>query len=276
MRVTAPADRRFRRVLVKPGRRRRVWPARAARILRVAVPLAILAAMASYGARAAATAPTLRVDTIRVEGNEHLPRGEVLALLAGLRGEHILAADLEPWRRRVLGSPWVASASLRRVLPSTVEVAVSEREPMGIARLAGELYLVDETGTVIDAYGTQYARFDLPLIDGLSRTPSGEADPVRAQLAGRLLADVAARTDLASRISQIDVSDPRDAVVLLDEDPALVHLGDQAFRRRLELYLDLAEALRARVPAIDYVDMRFGDRVFVGPAGSRRGARGAR
>ena len=59
-------------------------------------------------------------------------------------------------------------AALRRSLPSTVEVVVSERQPIGIGRINGELYLVDERGVVIDQYGPQYADLDLPIIDGLA------------------------------------------------------------------------------------------------------------
>ena len=50
-------------------------------------------------------------------------------------------------------------------------------------------------------------------------------------------------------------------------DAAVVQLGDDQFLPRLQTYLDLAATLRQRVPAIDYVDMRFDDRVYVRPAG---------
>ena len=55
-------------------------------------------------------------------------------------------------------------------------------------------------------------------------------------------------------------------MVLLDQDPALVHVGEEQFLERLQAYLDLAEALHARVPDIEYVDLRFADRVYVRPA----------
>ena len=72
-------------------------------------------------------------------------------------------------------------------------------------------------------------------------------------------------------VSQIDVSNAHDAVVLLDDDPALLHLGDERFRERLQSYLEIAEALRARIADIDYVDLRFEQRVYVKPRGVRRG-----
>ena len=65
-------------------------------------------------------------------------------------------------------------------------------------------------------------------------------------------------------------------MILLDQDPAFVHIGEDEFLERLQAYLDLADALRARVPEIEYVDLRFADRVYVRPArGSARRAAAA-
>ena len=87
-----------------------------------------------------------------------------------------------------------------------------------------------------------------------------EAPPAR-----RLL-DALRGSALAARISQIDVSDARNAVVLLEDDPTLIRLGHERFVERLESYFDLAPALRDQVPEIDYVDLRFDERVYVRPA----------
>ncbi len=269
MAVAAPFDRRFRRAHLRPGRKRPAWATRALTWGRVAVATIVLGGTAWYAAHAMVHARVLEVNEIHVRGNHHLARGEVMALLSGLEGQHILLTSLEPWRRRVLGSPWVQHAALRRVLPSTVEIVIKERTPIAIGRIDGELYLVDAEGLVIDAYGANYAQFDLPIVDGLASTPDAggpTVDPARAVLAAGLLSALDARPDLLRRLSQIDVSDARDAVVLLNQDPALVHLGDERFVERLQSYLDLADALRARVPDIEYVDLRFEDRVYVRPA----------
>jgi cell division septal protein FtsQ len=202
-----------------------------------------------------------------------LSAGEVQTLIDGLRGTSIITADLAAYRRRLLESPWVADVALRRVLPSTIEVFVSERRPMGLSRLSNQLYLVDRSGTVIDEYGPQYADFDLPIIDGLLRpATSGEpaVDPIRADLAARVIDAVSRRRSLARRISQIDVSDAHDAVVLLDGDRALLHIGDDRFLERLQGYVDLAQAFKERVPDIDSVDLRFGNSVYIRPGETGR------
>jgi cell division protein FtsQ len=276
MSVKAAAEKNFRRARVKPGRRKGWRSIAGWRTLRSAAA-ALLVAYAAYRAfDLVVSASALQVSKISVRGNVRLSSGEVRALVDGLRGTNILAADLDAYRRQLLESPWVAEVALRRVLPSTIEVFVSERRPMGLCRLGDDLYLIDDSGTVIDQFGPRYAEFDLPIIDGLVRPPGGvrpAIDEARAELAARVIDAVAARRDLVTRISQIDVSDAHDAVVLLDGDPALLHLGDDAFLERLQAYVDLASALRDRVPEIDYVDLRFDERVYVRPAGVRSATR---
>lgn len=272
--VAAPADRRFRRAHVKPARKRRNERALAKPLARYGL-LAILAGLAIYrGSLVAAQAHVLQINRIVVRGNDRMSNGEVQAVLNGLRGESLVWTNLDVWRQRLLGSPWVLDAGLRRSLPSTVEVTVRERQPLCLARLNGELYLVDERGVPIDQYGPAYADLDLPIVDGLAAAPGGDGsttDSARAELAARLISSLKATPDIARRLSQVDVSDLHNASVILSGDPAVIQLGDDQFAHRLQSYLDLAAAIRQRVPDIDYVDLRVDDRIYVRPAGKLAG-----
>jgi cell division septal protein FtsQ len=82
---------------------------------------------------------------------------------------------------------------------------------------------------------------------------------------------------IARRLSQVDVTDQHNAAVILNGDQAVIYVGDDRFLQRLESYLELASALRARVANIDYVDLRFDDRIYVRPtAKAARAAAAAR
>jgi cell division protein FtsQ len=265
--VAAKTDRRFRRAHVKPGRKRR-WRAFVKPLLLWSAAAAALGYGVYRTSVIVADAHVLVVDRIIVRGNERLSDGDVRAVLTGLRGESLMWTDLDVWRRRLMASPWVRDAALRRSLPSTVEVLVSERRPIGIGRVSGEMYLVDERGVIIDRYGPQYADVDLPIVDGLAASP-GETgsmtDEARAELAARLIAAVSGTPDIARRLSQIDVTDLHNASVILSGDHAVLQLGEDHFLARLQSYLDLAAALRERVADIDSVDLRFDDRIYVRP-----------
>ena len=266
--VAATTDRRFRRAHVKPSRKR---THRARQTLAAARAVALVAVLGYAGYRGMALiagAEALQVSHLVVRGHERMAVGEVLALVEGLRGHNILGVRIEDWQRRLLSSPWVEGATIRRVLPSTIEITVSERVPMGIGRVGTALYLIDAKGVIVDEYGPAYSDLDLPIIDGLATSPrEGTAliDLPRTEFARRVISALAMRPALASRVSQIDVSDLHNAVVILDDDTALLRLGDDEFVERLQQYVDLQPALRERMANIDYVDLRFDERLYVRP-----------
>ena len=193
--VAAPADKRFRRAHVKPARRRGRWRARPS------------AAASKYGAAGACSASTAlyrggsavvrrracsQIDRDRRPRQRAAVERRSAGGADGLRGENIVLdrsdglARSGCWRRRGCGT--------RRSGVAAVDgrSEVSERAPIGIGRIDGELYLVDEHGVVIDEYGPQYADLDLPIVDGLTaagRRPRRTADRrARAELAARLIA----------------------------------------------------------------------------------------
>ncbi len=167
-------------------------------------------------------------------------------------------------------------STLSRVLPSTIDVRVVERTPMAIARLGQQLYLVDDTGVIIDEYGAAYREFDLPIVDGLvspGRQRRRSSTPSASQLTGAFLdgARRAARI-CASGCRRSTSPTPHDVVVMFDDDPVWLHLGDDAVRRAAAAVPRAgADACRSGSRTIDYVDLRFDERVFV-PA--RRGRDG--
>jgi cell division protein FtsQ len=231
---------------------------------------------AYHGSSLVAHAKALQIDRIVVHGNERLSHGEVLELLDGLRGENLVRTDLGRWRNRLLASPWVRDAELRRSLPSTLDITLWERRPAMIGRLNGEMYLVDEAGAIIDQYGPQYADLDLPIVDGLAPTQPREGsilDEARAGLAARVIGAIKGRPDIAKRVSQIDVSDLHNASVILSGDSAMLQLGEDEFLPRLQSYVDVASVVRERVPNLDSVDLRFDDRIYVRTVGQRASGR---
>jgi len=270
--IAAPADRRFRRAHVKPARARRKWIGRIKPLVRYTL-VGLLVAYAVYrGSGVVAHARMLQIDRIVVGGNQRLSQDDVLTALGGLRGENLVWVDLDRWRQRLLASPWVRDAAFRRSLPSTVEVLVWEREPIGLGRVNGDLYLVDDGGAIIDQYGPQYADLDLPIVDGLAVSVSQEkptTDRARAELAARVIDALKAQPEVARRLSQIDVSNLHDVAVILSGDPAVIELGDDQFLARLQSYLEVAPSVHERVAEIDHVDVRFDHRIYVRPAGKR-------
>jgi cell division protein FtsQ len=267
--IAVPADRRFHRADGSGSRRRR-YSRTAMRLLRWGAVALVVAGVCAWLGTLVLHSELLRIRRLAVRGNVHLSAGDVESILDGIHRENLLQADLPAYRQRLLDSPWVADVRLSRVLPATLDITVVERVPMAVARQGDRLFLVDDGGVIIDDYGPEYAQFDLPVVDGLlvASKPGAPAAPAeRARLANDLLTALGARPDVRKRVSQIDVSNARDAVVLFDDDPAWLHLGDARFVERLQNYIDLRPRLIERFRDNDYVDLRFDERVYLrGPA----------
>jgi len=262
--VAAPADKRFRRAENRPGRGGASWLR--SRALRWAVAAVLVLAGMAYGFVRLSARGVFTVDRVIVHGNSRLSTGEVLMLVDGLKGESVFSADLERYRSRLLDSPWVADATMRRVLPSTIDLRVVERVPVAVGRLGDQLFLVDPSGVIIDEYGPQYTQYDLPIVDGLLTSPasgSPSVDLERARLVTRFIDAIAGVPAIRQHISQIDVSDAHNLVAILDQDPVALRLGDRDFTARLQRYLELAPSLKEQIQEIDAVDLRFDERIPV-------------
>lgn len=238
--------------------------ARAWRALRLVTVAGVLGGGGTLAYVSLTASEAYTVQDIRVQGHERLSLGEISMLLDGLRGRNVMVTALDPWRDRLLGSPWVKDAALRRVLPDAVEVMIIEREALAIARAGRSLQLIDAEGTVIDEFGPRYAALDLPLIEGLDLGGDAPVDARRTALALAALDDLSA-AGMLWRVSQLDVSRPYDAVVTLNDASTLLRLGDARFSERLRSYLDMARRLQAMASELEYVDLRFDDRVYIRP-----------
>lgn len=107
----------------------------------------------------------LGIEHVTMTGLSQLTEAEVLAA-AGVSAKGSLAFfDVSEARERLEQVPLVRSASVRKLYPSSLVIALAERQPHALWQRNGELFVIAADGTVIDLM--QDARFvDLPLVVG--------------------------------------------------------------------------------------------------------------
>jgi len=202
-----------------------------------------------------------RITSIEVKGSRFLSEGEVREMLGPAIGSSLISADLERLRANLAASPWVGGAVVRRKLPDTLLVDVTERFPIAFAE-TDQLYVMDATGELIDLLGPRTAVFDLPIIRGLGGV-SIEVRRDRARRANILLEDLG---DLATEVSEISVDLSGDLMVVLRGDGSVLKLAAPPYRKRVLSFLALRQKLRERCPDAEYFDLRFKDRIYAKPA----------
>ncbi|MBP6704361.1 MAG: FtsQ-type POTRA domain-containing protein [Vicinamibacteria bacterium] len=202
-----------------------------------------------------------RIASIEVKGNHFLSEGEVREMLGPAMGGSLISADLEGLRANLAASPWVGGAVVRRKLPDTLTVDVTERFPIAFAE-TDQLYVMDASGELIDLLGPRTAGFDLPVIRGLGGV-SMEVRRDRARRASVLLDDLG---DLSAEVSEMSVDASGDLLVVLRGDGSVLKLAEPPYRRRVLSFLALRQKLRERCPDAEYFDLRFKDRIYAKPA----------
>jgi cell division protein FtsQ len=257
--------RRSRNAHLHRSRRRR-WVRRSVRgLLFMGVALGLTATAAVGGWRWMRTTPVFAIDHIRVEGLQRSDPADLQARLGAWRGVNLLSTDLSAVRRLALTAPWVREASVRRVLPDTLAVRISERRPVAMTVIDGKLIMVDRRGRPIAGWDRLLSGVNMPLLTGLDGMGPGQrAGQVRAGLA--ILARLDSYdADLIGSLSEIDLSRGDRVTVRLNSEPAPLYLSREDITVNLDHYLALRADIRTRVPAVEAVDLRWRGRVVVIP-----------
>ena len=85
------------------------------------------------------TASHFEVKKFSVSGLKHMDENQLLAKAGFEAGTNVFRVDLRAIRERVEQLPWVRHAMVERVFPDQIIIKVIEREPIGLARIQGEI-----------------------------------------------------------------------------------------------------------------------------------------
>jgi cell division protein FtsQ len=217
-------------------------------VLGAALVLGLSTTVAWAARRHLLTSPRFAVSEVVVQGTRVRTPEAVTAAAGIARGMNVFALDLDRARGRVLGDPWIESATLTRHLPGKVVIQVTEREVGAIVALP-ETYLAARDGHIFKRFEVGDPD-DLPVITGLT------SEAVAQDREGTQRAIVRAM-DLASDyehgpmgprapLQEIHVSNGAELTLVVGKDSVSVALGLPPFRRKLEEVLRIWTELEHR------------------------------
>lgn len=212
---------------------------------------AIIAAL--LGIMRFVSGPTFQVDSIEISGTRHLTREAVIGLAAVPDGTSLLRVDGRAVRTRIEADPWVASVVVKRRLPDTLVIEVTEREPAAVIDTGGtDLWVVSADGYWLGERtsaetGTLSIR-DLEEVDPQPGKPVASETLINAvRIAAGLSDELRARTRVISAPTI-----ERTALIL--EDDIEVFIGDS---EDLELKDRVArEILEEQKGRLVYINVR--------------------
>jgi cell division protein FtsQ len=195
------------------------------------------------------------VQKLSVSGLKRVEENQVLAKAGFDLGTNVFRVRLDEIREHVEELPWVRHAVVERVLPDKIIIKIVEREPIGLARINGEVFQFDIEGTVLDPDTVSGASF--PILDGL-RMGDHKRNLEKVQVYRRVLDDLG-----QTALSEVHINDAQEVTVVSASDPVLVNIGTTDFRTRWMKYLQLEGQIQMQYPQAERVDLRFRNQVIV-------------
>lgn len=274
----------------------RIW-----RATRTGLAFALAVGIVAGGAllyRSFATSKLFALKNVDLRGDLRAPREELISALYQNTSSGLWWTNLEDLRNKLREKSWVRDAEVVRVLPDTLRVTITEREPYTIARLAnGELVWVDRDGIILDQQGafksSSEADRGLPLLTGLNENTDDAARESNRKQLQRYAAMVDSlqqgQPPLLDRIDEVRfdevegvqlqvtgrrvrvIASPDDVASQLKKALSVLDAVDRGDLSALELFKVTDAAKLAAGEHLSYVDTRAPNRVVIGLSHERSG-----
>ncbi len=201
---------------------------------------------------------TFPIKKLVFTGNKHLTTDELRALINLHGNDSLITLTGNDISHRLLKSPWIRSVNVRKQFPDTLSLSINEVVPFALLDMNGHLFIIDEKGKLLEELKNNPIPF-LPVITG---NPFKEKEGFSEAIN---LAKTMNDMGLASERDQIEIviSKPQELTAIIDG--VVLKIGSGEYRAKLERLLDIEEEVKKRNIPIDYIDLRFANRVVLKP-----------
>ncbi|HXE07016.1 MAG TPA: FtsQ-type POTRA domain-containing protein [Acidobacteriaceae bacterium] len=215
-------------------------------------------------------------EAIELAGAGHFTHAQLLSIFGQDVGRNVFTIPLNERRIELERLPWVEHATVMRLLPDHLRVAIVERTPVAFVRQGTHIGLVDASGALFDmpspemiaAAGGTAPHYSFPVLTGMSAADPLSTRAARMKIYMAFVAALDATGEkISSKLSEVDLSDPEDLRAVIPDaggSDVLVHFGEDHFLDRYHAYRQHLAEWRAQYPHLTSVDMRYDHQVVLG------------
>ena len=216
-------------------------------------------------------------EDIQATGLTEVSRTEMMPVFGEDIGRNIFFVPIDARRKQLEQIPWIERATVMRVLPDQIRVAVVERQPVAFTRHGEQIGLVDANGVLLAMAPETMAKhhYSFPVLTGIDAGDPADSRKERMDVYLRMMAELdAGGKHNSEQISEIDLTDPEDARVLMPEQGAdiLAHFGEDHFLERYERFQAHIAEWRQQYPHLAAVDLRYDNQVVLEMASGKETA----
>lgn len=224
---------------------------------KLGVAFAVLGALGGV-VYVALTSSVFSIREYEFRGNKYLSDRELMGVMAVTGGENIFSTSSARLAGVLQGSPWVRKVSVRKEFPHKMVFLVDESAPQAVLEDNGSSYIVDAQGKVLQKLSGR-PTVVLPVIIG-SKDANARGYLKAVELAGVLRDDGVGKESGGVEITGMERGAHELTIKL---DGVRIKIGEDRFREKLAAFDELKDKITGLEIAVDYVDLRFADRVIV-------------
>ena len=207
-------------------------------------------------------------EDIQATGLTEVTRRQILPVFGEDIDRNIFFVPLNQRRKQLEQIPWIEHATVMRLLPDQLRVSVTERRPVAFTRQGNRIGLVDADGVLLSMPAAAMAvhHYSFPVLTGIDPGDPPAARKARMAVYLRFMADLdSTGQHFSDQISEIDLTDPEDARVLMPQQGAdiLAHFGEDHFLERYRRYKAYITEWRQQYPRLAAVDLRYDRQVIL-------------
>jgi cell division protein FtsQ len=201
-------------------------------------------------------------SAIEFDGNAHVTRAQLLSIFGEDVERNIFTVSLAERRAELERIPWVAHATVMRLLPNRMRVSIVERTPVAFVRQGSHIGLVDANGVLLDMpmETKPDGHYSFPVVTGISADEPLSTRAARMKIYERFTSELDGSGEKISEgLSEVDLSNPEDVKALIPDHTMdiLVHFGDTDFLDRYRRFEEHLPEWRTVYPKLSSVDMRY-------------------
>lgn len=174
--------------------------------------------------------PLFNILEIKVVGNQKITSEKIINMSGIVVNENAFKIDIKQAIANILQEPYIEKVEIKRVLPSTIEIQVKERQATFMLEFANGYVYINNQGYMLES---AEEKLGIPIITGYvtpveNIVPGNrlQTEDLKKMETVLKIMETAKSNEIEKMITKIDISDEKNYTLILEGEGKTAYLGD--------------------------------------------------
>lgn len=174
--------------------------------------------------------PLFNILEIKVVENQKITSEKIINMSGIVVNENAFKIDIKQAIANILQEPYIEKVEIKRVLPSTIEIQVKERQATFMLEFANGYVYINNQGYMLES---AEEKLEIPIITGYvtpveNIVPGNrlQTEDLKKMETVLKIMETAKSNEIEKMITKIDISDEKNYTLILEGEGKTAYLGD--------------------------------------------------